>query len=1298
MAANDIGPRIGIDGEAEFKKSIAAVNAQMKALGAEMKAVTAEFAANAQSEEALTAKNEVLGRSVQAAKDKLSVLDGQLDRQKQKLAALAAELDRVIAAEGENSAAAAKAQNAYNQQYAVVGRLETQYQNARAQLSGFQNELAGVGEAASSASQALGAQDVLAGSAAWDAIQTAVRGASDALRDAVQAGMAFDASMADVAATMGASVSALGELRGFALEMGESTVFSANQAAQALNYMALAGYDAQTSMETLPNVLNLAAAGGLELAQASDMVTDAQSALGLSMEQTAALVDEMARTSTRTNTSVGQLGEAILTVGGTAKFLAGGTRELNQVLGVLADNSIKGAEGGTKLRNIILSLTSPTEKAAATLEQLGVSAFDAEGNMREFSQVFPELQRALSGLTDQKQIDALSQIFNSRDIAAAQALLGTTAERWNQLETEISAAAGAAEQMAETRLDNLAGDLTLMESAAEGARIAFSDSLTPALRDVTQLGTEMIGSFGEFIQDVPLAGQVIAGLTAGLGTLTLGMGAMSAASALGVTSIGALTSAILASPVAPFALAVGGVTAAFTALSYAADRMGESASSAAQALEESRTAYEDQAAAAAGQKQTVEDLAAQLETLAGAESRTEAQKEQLLAVTQALNEAVPGLGLEYDRLSDSMNMTAQQALELARAQADAQERMAAAAAVVQAERDQAAVARELEQAQQDLAAAIERKNRSLEEGSGSGVRTIEETRELSEQVRQAQATVEQLEAALAQSQAAVAEMEGQLEELSGSAQEAGDGLSDAAGGAEEASASYKELAAAAEDAEDAVLFLAGASDTLSDALKEQEKSGSLSLKTTQELIEAGYGTALAIDTESGAVTLNREEYTRLATAKIQEKIATLEAAKAELESKKYLDQVTESADRAGGAYWDLAKSKAAAAYADDAKGLDVQIAALNRALGAMNSYGSAAASAARSSSRASKQIKTQAQRDLEEYKALKAELDHEKAMGVTSEADYYRRLAELRDQYLTDAGNLDEYRKASEAIYKADQKALEEREKLWQSAGDGILKLEQEFQDKLSQRSEQIADSYKLFDEVPEYQKRAGTELIANLEDQIASIETFYSSVAALEERGVNAALVEDIRTMGVKASGELQGLLELTDEQLGRYSELYGEKQELANKLAADELKALREETDQAILDQISGVAELYDANAPALGLDFADKLASGMLEGMPAVEEMGRSLANAAMSAFQAAYNRDVEAMMTQSKPRVSTGDIGELLAGAVNELSPAGGGGVYPTVDVTLQIDQQTLARAQVDPMRQAFKERPETLDDT
>lgn len=121
------------------------------------------------------------------------------------------------------------------------------------------------------------------------------------------------------------------------------------------------------------------------------MVTDAQSALGLSLDETAELVDKMAKASSKSNTSVAQLGDAILTVGGTAKNLAGGTTELSTALGILADNGIKGAEGGTALRNIILSLSAPTEKAAIEMQELGLSAYDADGKLRPMQDIFEDL-------------------------------------------------------------------------------------------------------------------------------------------------------------------------------------------------------------------------------------------------------------------------------------------------------------------------------------------------------------------------------------------------------------------------------------------------------------------------------------------------------------------------------------------------------------------------------------------------------------------------------------------------------------------------------------------------------------------------------------------------------------------------------------------------------------------------------------------------------------------------------------------------------------------------------------------
>lgn len=329
----------------------------------------------------------------------------------------------------------------------------------------------------------------------------------------VKTGAEFDKSMSQVAATLGITMEQLqdtvgetdtqfghfrGNLREFAQFMGKNTAFSAKQASEALNYMALAGYDAQKSMDMLPNVLNLAAAGNMELATASDMVTDAQSALGLSTEETTKMVDELARASSRSNTSVEQLGSAILTVGGTAKNLKGGTTELATALGLLADNGTKGAEGGTALRNILMSISG--KKFEKNFESMGVKAYDAQGNMRSLKDIFMDMNKAMDGMNTEEKTKLIQRTFNARDLKNVNALLGTSAERWDELTAAIENSDGAAADMAETQLDNLAGDITLLKSAFEGLQIAISDKLAPSFRIFVQAATTGISAVTDILQ------------------------------------------------------------------------------------------------------------------------------------------------------------------------------------------------------------------------------------------------------------------------------------------------------------------------------------------------------------------------------------------------------------------------------------------------------------------------------------------------------------------------------------------------------------------------------------------------------------------------------------------------------------------------------------------------------------------------------------------------------------------------------------------------------------------------------
>lgn len=276
---------------------------------------------------------------------------------------------------------------------------------------------------------------------------TAALGAAAA--GAIKVGSQFESGMSQVAATMGMTKAEIQggskefkKLEAAAREMGATTQFSATQASEALNYIALAGYDADDAVKLLPKTLNLAAAGGLELGYATDIVTDAMSALGLEIKDADSFIDQMAKTSQKSNTNVGQLGEAILTVGGTAKDLAGGTVELNTALGILANNGIKGAEGGTKLRNVIMSLTAPTNTAAKAMDSLGITAFDAEGNMRPLQDVFKDINLEMANMTTQEKKEWLNTVFNKQDLAAVSGLLAANAVNIDDISTALEAAGG----------------------------------------------------------------------------------------------------------------------------------------------------------------------------------------------------------------------------------------------------------------------------------------------------------------------------------------------------------------------------------------------------------------------------------------------------------------------------------------------------------------------------------------------------------------------------------------------------------------------------------------------------------------------------------------------------------------------------------------------------------------------------------------------------------------------------------------------------------------------------------------
>lgn len=377
----------------------------------------------------------------------------------------------------------------------IAGKVESSFKNALSQATkGLGTITKTVASATAAAAAAVGAMGVAA----------------------INTGREFEGAMSQVAATMlidkttAEGQKAFETLENAARECGASTAFSATEAAEALNYLALAGYDADKAATALPTVLKLAGAGAMDLAAASDMVTDSMSALGIEATEAnlTRFSDQLAQTASKANTSVAQLGEAILTVGGTAKGLAGGTTELNTALGILADNGLKGAEGGTHLRNIILSLQNPTDKAAGALKGLGVDVYDAQGNMRGLNDVFKDLQGAMDGMSNAQKDNVLSTLFNKTDLTAANAMLANCTDRFDELSAAVENSAGACENMYAIQLDNLNGDIDILKSGLSDLGISIYKDLNGPLREMTQLATSMVGELSEAYKSGGMEGMV----------------------------------------------------------------------------------------------------------------------------------------------------------------------------------------------------------------------------------------------------------------------------------------------------------------------------------------------------------------------------------------------------------------------------------------------------------------------------------------------------------------------------------------------------------------------------------------------------------------------------------------------------------------------------------------------------------------------------------------------------------------------------------------------------------------------
>lgn len=392
-------------------------------------------------------------------------------------------------------------------------------QSAKSALNTFMDESATAADKASALSSALKG----VGTGLTTTVTTPLVGLGTA---AVKTASTFEQAMAQVAAvsgldTAGAEFEALGEK---AKEMGSKTKFSASEAAEAFNYMAMAGWDAQQMMDGIEGVMNLAAASGEDLALVSDIVTDALTGFGLAASDSAHFADVLAAASNSANTNVSMLGESFKYVSPVAGALGFSVEDVSVALGLMANSGIKASQAGTSLRTLFTNLVHPVGQSADAIEALGISITNSDGSMKSLDTIMRELRNTFGNMTEAEKASYAAMLAGQEGMSGLLAIVNATDEDFQKLSDSISAAGGTAQEMADKQLDTLEGKMTLFKSALEGLAISFGEVLLPMLTNLVEKITDVVNWFNGLSDETKRTITVIAGIVAILGPLMIIIG------------------------------------------------------------------------------------------------------------------------------------------------------------------------------------------------------------------------------------------------------------------------------------------------------------------------------------------------------------------------------------------------------------------------------------------------------------------------------------------------------------------------------------------------------------------------------------------------------------------------------------------------------------------------------------------------------------------------------------------------------------------------------------------------------
>ena len=543
MANRIKGITVEIGGDTtKLSKALEGVNKDIKGTQTQLKDVQKLLKLDPSNTELFSQKHKLLADAVTATKEKLEVLK------------TAAEQANTALANGEIS----------QQQYDALQREIIETENELKRLTTEANnshtalEKMGVlGETLQSAGDKISGvgQKLLPVTAGVTALGTI----------AVKTGADFDSAMSKVAAVSGATGSEMDALREKAREMGSKTKFSASEAADAMNYMAMAGWKTSDMLSGIEGIMNLAAASSEDLASTSDIVTDALTAFGLTAADSGHFADILAAASSNANTNVSMMGETFKYAAPVLGSLGYSAEDSAIAIGLMANAGIKSSQAGTALRSAITNLAKPTGTVASAMEQYGISLTDSSGKMYSLRELMEQLRQKLGGLSEAEQAQAVASLFGKEAMSGMLAIINGSPADFEKLSNAIDTCSdtvdgynGTTEKMAAVMQDNLAGQVTILKSQLEELAISFSDILMPTIRSIVSRIQELVDKLNQLDPQTKETIAKIALVAAALGPMLVVLGKT-------ISSVGAVFSAVFKLP-ALFSAVQGGIGAITGAL------------------------------------------------------------------------------------------------------------------------------------------------------------------------------------------------------------------------------------------------------------------------------------------------------------------------------------------------------------------------------------------------------------------------------------------------------------------------------------------------------------------------------------------------------------------------------------------------------------------------------------------------------------------------------------------------------------------------------------------------------------